>query len=108
MSKQLEEARKLAENVAMLEGNFSDQAKRYLDKYHPKDELLEKWKEFCKIYWPNHFWEGPFNKAKELGLFTVALDEAINEIPYIRANVRETEIMEAMKEIRNKYSTEEG
>ena len=78
-------------------------AKDYTKKYYPKDELFEKWKEFSiwsmKDCPPGTDVTDAFNKAKELGLFTMALDEFWEKL-------QNTPVMPSYnyKEIRNKYT----
>jgi len=83
---QLEEAylimRDIQENG--LTNFIQDSMTDYMAKYHPKDELFEKWRDYKQ--WRTSE-DAPlcddkvtFNKAKELGLFTHALDEAIETI----------------------------
>lgn len=79
-----EEQLKSAEDVVKASVHFAEfvnapeMAKAHMDKYYPKDELFEKWN---KLEWP--LGNGAmgktvtFDRAKKAGLFTMALDEAI-------------------------------
>lgn len=56
----------------------SHPAQEALDRHKPKDSLFEKWEELLRVGFTDK--RGSFNRAKELGLFTAGLDEAIETI----------------------------
>lgn len=131
MSKQLEDGKKLAEMILSevrrkeTHDDLIVEAMDFLAKYHPKpkDELFEKWKEFADWWQPKGHLDlrdlETFNGAKELGLFTHALDEAIklHKDSYIFSTSKahreagkeiQDSVLESLEEIRTKYSKGEG
>lgn len=81
---QLKEAEEIFEE-GINGKDFVDLRKAYNAKYHPpKNELFEKWEDFTGWFCGNlpdvhPLDEEAFDKAKSLGLFTHALDEAIKK-----------------------------
>jgi len=113
MSKQLEDAKMIMESIAA--GIFEKQpSKNYLVEYHPKDKLFEKFYEFMNrtAHMKSKNKVGTkkeeYKIAKDMGLFTMALDEVIEltkKFMFIGPNNTNKKIMiEKFEEIRAKYT----
>jgi len=108
---QLKEAEKIVRSVQNGTQKYRD-ADNYLDKYHPKDELFEKWKDLLELLDINREWDRSldmFNKAKELGLIkepkdkVIALDEAIIRTSTFN-RIGPVVSLTELEEIRSKYT----
>jgi len=107
MSKQLEEAEAIINKITVGDMQLQEIA-QYKAKYHPKDELFEKWDVlFDNAPIPDDHVSLLFNKAKELGLFTMAMDEVFEKFQANGVASYNAKRLKIFKEIRNKYSAEE-
>jgi len=103
LEERLEEAEAIINKIKVGDMQLQEIAK-YQAKYHPADELFEKWKKVWKGHAVFNI-ERDFNKAKELGLFTMALGEWWEK--YGKNHIIDIGCIEAYEEIRTKYTTTE-